>query len=406
MGLSQQQLAGKEMTRAFISLVESNKCMPSPETLRIVAQRLGKPAEFFTQNDEPADDALDMAILLVESAERELDKQEPEATAAARRKLIQAIKRLAGTPNTDAEARARMLLVRCLELQNSPEETVDECEQALELYKQLNDTRGLARIYCCLGTAQYRLEEYAKARRAYEAAALYSSGMKNMQTFRAQVLSFLGTTLYRLGVYPEAVRACQEALTECPAEAPKEVLGTITMGLGWAHFRAGNVEAAQKWTAKAMEVLKAAKSAKFVLAQHNLAIIEAARNNWEKAYVSLQACLKIYREQGEIEQQVSAMEELARYWLHKGEPRRVETTCWEALDLLDLKDNSFLRGRLYRMLGMVAAAQGNLNEAHSMLHVSYELLRRLKSSTEANLSFEELQKVRQAITEAGGPVKA
>src|SRR5207248_10800900 len=46
-GLSMAQLAGTEITRQAIFLIEAGKMRPSMRTLRMIAARTGKPVEFF-----------------------------------------------------------------------------------------------------------------------------------------------------------------------------------------------------------------------------------------------------------------------------------------------------------------------------------------------------------------------
>ena len=82
LGLSQQQLAGKEMTRVFISLVESGKNTPSPENLRTIAHRLGKPVDYFLQ-DKADDEALNGAIVQMERARQALERGTAEDLAVS-----------------------------------------------------------------------------------------------------------------------------------------------------------------------------------------------------------------------------------------------------------------------------------------------------------------------------------
>jgi len=47
-GLSLRQLAGRDLTGAAICQIEKGKARPSKLTLELIAQRTGKPLEFFT----------------------------------------------------------------------------------------------------------------------------------------------------------------------------------------------------------------------------------------------------------------------------------------------------------------------------------------------------------------------
>lgn len=50
-GLSQRQLCGEEITRNMLSQIESGKAKPSMQTLRYLAQQLGKPLSWFLEED-------------------------------------------------------------------------------------------------------------------------------------------------------------------------------------------------------------------------------------------------------------------------------------------------------------------------------------------------------------------
>src|SRR3990172_5051558 len=52
LGLSQAQLAGQELTKGFISQLESGIVRPSIRSLQVIASRLGKPLDYFIA-DEP-----------------------------------------------------------------------------------------------------------------------------------------------------------------------------------------------------------------------------------------------------------------------------------------------------------------------------------------------------------------
>lgn len=48
-GLSMAQLAGSELSRAFIHQVEHGLARPSPQVLKLIAQRTGKPINYFVR---------------------------------------------------------------------------------------------------------------------------------------------------------------------------------------------------------------------------------------------------------------------------------------------------------------------------------------------------------------------
>ena len=47
LNLTQQELAGDDFTKSFISQIEKNEANPSLKSLYIIAERLNKPVSFF-----------------------------------------------------------------------------------------------------------------------------------------------------------------------------------------------------------------------------------------------------------------------------------------------------------------------------------------------------------------------
>lgn len=64
-GLSQKALCGDTVTRNMLSQIESGKARPSMETLRIFANRLGRPISWFLEESTP----LDRAVAAFEAAQ-------------------------------------------------------------------------------------------------------------------------------------------------------------------------------------------------------------------------------------------------------------------------------------------------------------------------------------------------
>lgn len=55
LGMTQEELAGEELTKAFISLIEQGKAMPSIETLLLLAKRLHQRPGYFLEPDAELD---------------------------------------------------------------------------------------------------------------------------------------------------------------------------------------------------------------------------------------------------------------------------------------------------------------------------------------------------------------
>lgn len=396
LGLSQQQLAGAEMTRAFISQVESGKCSPSKRSLQLIAQRLGKTAEYFLMDED--EDAPNIALALIETAEREFAGGSAES--GVHRRLQRALGLLVNCDAPELEGRARLLLARVLRKEKEYARARQECEQALTCFRKLADRVSIAHVLLELGGAAYRQEDFLGARQAYEEARLYCTGLKTMQETYVTCLTMLGSTLYCLGEHAEATERYQEAWSESQTLIDPVRQGRIAMGLGWTLFCADQHQEARRWTRTAISLLGQGHASERTAAEHNLALIEAALGSWERAYVILQSCFRYYEEQGQPERQANVLEDMARYWYQKGDLTRTEQVCWQAIQLLDLMDNRVLRGRLYRLLGMVATGRNELRQAYLLQKISLDLLGTVNAVADMELSRTELKAVQERLSSA------
>src|SRR5260221_12905363 len=83
-GLSQAQLAGDELTKGFISQIESGLVRPSIRSLQHIAQKLGNPLDYFI-GDEPlaATKRVTFHHLAAEAAAERLDWPTAQVEASA-----------------------------------------------------------------------------------------------------------------------------------------------------------------------------------------------------------------------------------------------------------------------------------------------------------------------------------
>lgn len=395
LGLSQQQVAGTEMTRAFISLVENGRCNPSPESLRIIAQRLGKPPGYFMSEGEET--ASQTVLVLLRNVQRALEQGLVKEALVQVKEAIQISQR---TEQPEIEAQALMLYGDCLRRDGRVPEAMDVYERVLENHKALGNRRGIARAYLEIGNCALYSEEFPLARRSYEKAARLSEGSKTLAEVWLHAQLFLGTVLYRLGELEAAGKAYRDCLTNCPKSAHLTLWADAAMGLGWVLFRLHRFDEASQWCKRAEEAFLKLKHHKVHEVRQNIAHLEAANQRWEHAYTILMQCLAAYRELGLTSKQVSVLEDLSRYWMQKGDLNRARACLTEARDLLNLHDDGVLRGRIYRALSQVEATDGNHEKAHSYLLISYEILRRIKAHEEAAQTLADIHTLSDTAVQA------
>lgn len=390
LGISQLQLAGADMSRAFISLVENDRCKPSMDTLRLIAHRLGKSVEYFL---EDSDSMAPSADLLLRTARQRLDEGD---LAEAKSHLVQALEICQRTESPQVEAEAQFLHGRCLLKMGQYSEAADALEMALDLFTRIKKGVGIATTYHELGTCAYLSESYAMAKRLYRKAISASHKIKSLQEVRVRSLLRLGDVLCRLGEWEAAKGALREALGSSDPLATPDLSGAAALGLGWVSYLLGHLPEAASWNRQATELLRPINHPLLYRVLLHDAILDMSRNRWEHGYTLLRKCLGFYEEQGLVVDQAEVLGRMADYWQHKGQPAKARKLLLNGLDLLERRDDGMVRGSLYRQLGLIDLRVGNLVRAHSYLLISYELLRRVKASKEAASSLECLRMLKGA----------
>lgn len=72
-GLSQRQLCGERISRNMLSLIENGSAKPSMDTLRYLAQKLGKPMSYFLEEQTVSPNALCMELARAAFAQNRFD---------------------------------------------------------------------------------------------------------------------------------------------------------------------------------------------------------------------------------------------------------------------------------------------------------------------------------------------
>lgn len=383
--LSQQQLAGKELTRAFISLVEQDKCQPSTQSLQILARRLGKPIEYFLEKQD--NDEVEAIELLLLAADRALERGDMTASVRSASSAVRLSERIENRP---LQVRARRTLASVFTSGSNHERAFEQWEEILDLYKQANERRGMAEAYFHLGVCTHVLEEYSSARRHYMRALKLTEGKKSLRDLRLRIAENLTACLMRLGDFEGAVESGGVSLSIATELGEQFFRARAYSNLSLALRRLHRPQEASQYAHIAVQIVEQLDLGSVAEYRNNLAVCLMDQGQYSDAVPLLEFCLDAFRARGEVRYQAHTLEEMARYWLAVDKPDQAEAACQEAIDLLDIRDDGVLRGRLYRLLGKTYRARNQHRRAEELLRISLEILRRLKSFDEVMLTMAEL----------------
>ncbi|WP_337034928.1 helix-turn-helix transcriptional regulator [Paenibacillus illinoisensis] len=385
LGLSQKQLAGEDMTRSYISLIEKGRAVPSRRMLKIIAKRLNTPMEYFL-NGIAAMDA-DIGEALLDKAKTHYAEGNDLACIRVSQKFI--------TLTKDAMdlTEAYLLIIRSYCRLGQFQQALEEGEAAAFMVTRTGDRERIVQYYMEMGRAAFYSELYHAARKYYEHAYTYSSRLKYLHIEHISALTFLGTTHLRLGNVDQGLDFYHKAEKEARMAGEPELYGEITLGLGKAYYMSeqeGHMTLSYEWTRTSAKSYKQAASDSYVLALHNLAVIQLHRGEKQEALPLLAECAEIYDNRKLPHKKASILEEISKIYLEENQPQRAEATVKEALQLLDERDEGVLRAKLYRLLGVIFHEKDNPDEGYYFLRMSHDLLKRIHADREAAISHQLL----------------
>jgi tetratricopeptide (TPR) repeat protein len=184
-GLSLAQVGGEDLSRSFLSAVESGRSRISLRALQIVANRLGKPMSAFLDESIVSSDA--GIELLLNQAEIALRNEKPQAAEHF-------------LTDVDApeslRARARWLQGWTLRSLGRPQEAIPLLREAVSLTEATGDPRQLVLVLFALASAFYSSHLYDEARQAYERALAITIDQLDDPALQGRLTVCLGHLYY------------------------------------------------------------------------------------------------------------------------------------------------------------------------------------------------------------------
>ncbi len=372
MGLTQAELAGADLSKSFVSLLETARSYPSVETLVMLARRAGTSVAGLLM--DPADLRLDTALSLltlareavwtrpawainVSRAAEELAPGMPlwvkaeavivRGIAAALENRLSEAKRLARQAQKHAEmagfppaqAHAIALLGEVALLRQEFSRSLDLLSQAVALYRQSGALRSESGVKALiwLGSAAVFCGRPKRARRTYAKARTLASRL-NLRVLEGQALWGLGHIAKAEGDLPQAGRLLRDAKS-----AFEDAEDLINLS----------------------EVLM------------NLSSLYREQGRLDQALAAVQQSIRIIEQLGNLRRRSDAHMDLARIHLQTGNLAEAEKAAQEALDNAVKADDRRHRAMALATLGRIAAARKDRRTALRYLRAAARQLKAL-----------------------------
>lgn len=383
-GLTQTDVAKPNLTKSFISLLESGRTYPSVSTLVALADRL----------------ETSLALLLLETSEL------PRETALT----LLALARSLGEP---APAEAERLLAAAEVLAHD----VDDLQADLLLTRgDIAHSQGRSRDADRLYNETLAWAQKRKLR-AYEARALAKQGglaILRGEAAGARALFEEAIPLFRATRTLRSVEGCEAML------AYAQILGTLgrtarmvrileevsqvarrqdlPLVLGKAQISLARTHLAAAQPAPAREALQASRSAleaagdTLETAQwmRMLGLLFVETNALGEAHTILQAALRMQERLGDVRYRAATLNDLARVLVQQGRAADAQAQAREAFDLAEDQHQPTQKAQILVTMAMIARQQRRWRQAIDQLKEAVELFKKAKLTTEVASTAREL----------------
>jgi tetratricopeptide (TPR) repeat protein len=396
-GLSQAQLAGDELTKGFISQIESGLVRPSIRSLQHIASQLGRPLDYFIA-DEPLA-ATKRATFHRLAAEAAAERQDwPAAQAEAEAGLAVA---------NDAVERATFfrLLANAALNQGRREEAFDRVSDGLAILDTAKHPLDVARLTYVRGLAYADAGQLVASSEAFETVRDLVERHEILDPrLRARTAVALGTTYRRLGRTTKAIASYESALATASRANELRLAAQGFTGIAVSHYDAGDLDAAIGSYERALDLFERIADTGFELGvRQSLAAIHFEQGHVAQASDLAERTITRAAEVGDERWGAVARIVRAQVLLSEGNAEAAANVAREAEQALAAAGDIVQRANALRVVGAASDSQGKTAEADRAYRQAIELLSSIDDRADLSLAASEYAKVlraRGAIDEA------
>ncbi|HEY8486377.1 MAG TPA: tetratricopeptide repeat protein [Limnochordales bacterium] len=366
LGITQQELAGRELTRGFISQLEKGIVMPSLKSLEIIAARLHKPLAYFLQEEPSSPPAAQASRHLELACQHMVLGDEPRAE-----ELLQRAHQLAGEATDSPAFQGRLALARAARARRAGQvaAAAEELARAAQQLWLAGDEEAALQAQVWWAESLLALGEAPAAARGLEEALLRTAGLPPLRPqLRLQARALLGICLQRAGRPQEAAALLEQVLQESERWGIWPYPDQVLLALGLALEREG-----PRAAASAASRLHQASCVAEALAHDRVrarALQElarlVAREDPERACQALEAAYRCAQQAQDSRWAASLLGQLAELLAERGLPGQALSVLEQALEQAQGAERVRLlvrQGQLLAQLGEDGRAKAVLEQA-------------------------------------------
>jgi transcriptional regulator with XRE-family HTH domain len=382
--LTQEQLAGNDLSKSYISEVERGRRSPRRVTLKVLAQRLHKPLSYFLEGaaeDREAEVylALGLAELHGGLAER--------AAASLNTALDLALQGRSGT----LPAKVELALALADQRRGYLHQAQRRLDRCLRIFARTGDPDSMATGHYCLGRIKLESGDAASAVWAFQAGLQHSECLTQAPMLRSQLHLGAGLAHQRLGNIPAAREAFDLALEAVHPFQDHYRVAAWHLELAVAAARDGGFDQASERTSKAAAIGEALAYKRTLAEVHErLGRLDVEEGNWEAAEWHYRWSVVLHGAAADLPGIAQALSGLAEILLQRAAPDAARAACEAALGLLNGEADHHERAHILRVMGTMHRIAGRGEQARAALLESLDLSGRLGQKAVLRLAHQEL----------------
>lgn len=382
--LTQEQLAGRDFTKSYISELERGARTPRLTTLKILARRLGRPLSHFL--DGVPEDLEAEAFLKIGLAHLHA-----QAFEEARSSLERALEVAAQQADEALQVHIEVALSVVDQHTGHSSRALRRLERALRVLGHSRDVSLLATAQACLGNVKLEAGDTASAVWLFKAALHLAHQLPHDPPLLAHLYLQLGVAHRRLGQVAEAEDALRHALEMGAPFQDQHRHRDWYLGLAVTAAGQGLFEQAVDQVGKALALSETILHRRRLAEIHrNLAEANLSQGLWEEAQRHFRWSIAIHGALGDSRGVAQTLGCLAEAILERASPEAAQVMCSAALELLPAGLDRHERARLLRIRGTICRIQGQAEEAKSFFTESLGLFDELRHRDEAQVVRQEL----------------
>jgi len=373
--LSLAQVALGDVSRTAIHLIETGKTRPTLETLLLIAERTGRPLDFFLEADQlealkaPARSSDPSAVAELELA---LAQERFEDARSLGASLLEAA--------TDPSLRGRICVLQaqaCLRLA-SVEDALPLLVEARAAFESSGDRWMLAECLDWQAAAEHLLENPGALAVARQALALAKSLEPVPTRTLVRIYGRIGSICVAQHKWKEAVEAYQRAVQAGAGVLDMSRLAKMYNDLSIAYRRVGDLALAADFATKAVSIHELLNDQLSVgRAETNLALVLMRQGEHASAGEHLERALGIFTQAEQPRGRAHILLAQAELLRDTGDQAQAQAKAHEALMVATQLGEAASQSEANQVLGTIAGAAGDPAAADGYFEESIRILQDL-----------------------------